>query len=63
MVVAASREGDESSCVLEKMEDVVFRSCLQRPKDVIFEGFVTDFDHGIGGRRKKMMMMMKKKKE
>ena len=37
-MVAVSSEGDESSCVLEKMELVVFKSCLQRPKDVIFEG-------------------------
>ena len=60
MVVAASKEGDESFCVIEKMEVVVFRYCLQRLKDVIFEGFVREFGYGVGGRRKKMK---KKKKE
>ena len=59
MVVGASREGDESSCVLKKMVVIVFRSCLQRPKDMIFEGFVREFGYGVGGRRK---MMMKKKR-
>ena len=49
MMVAVSREGDESSYVLEKIEVVVFRSCLQRPKDVIFEGFVREFGYGVEG--------------
>ena len=35
------RGNGESFCVvLEKMEVGVFRSCLQRPKSVIFEGLV-----------------------
>ena len=37
-MVAVLNGEDESSCVLEKMELVVFRSYFQRPKDVIFEG-------------------------
>ena len=40
MVVAVSRKGNESSCVLEEIEIVVFKFCLYRPKDVIFEGLV-----------------------
>ena len=39
-MVAVSRGKEESYCVLEEMEVVVFESCLQRPKDVIFEGLV-----------------------
>ena len=39
-MVTVSSEGDESSCVLEKMEVVVFKSYLQRSKSVIFEGLV-----------------------
>ena len=38
VMVVVSRGEDESSYVLEEMEVVVFESCLQRPKDVIFEG-------------------------
>ena len=37
-MVAVLNGKDESSWVLEEMELVVFDSCLQRPKDVIFEG-------------------------
>ena len=40
VVVAVSRGSDESSYALEKMEVRVFEFCLQRPKDVIFEGLV-----------------------
>ena len=42
MKVAATRGKDESSCVLEEMELVMCRSCLQRSKDVIFEGFSSE---------------------
>ena len=59
MVVVGSREGDGSSCIFEKMEVVGIKSCLQRLKDVIFEGYVREFGYGVSGRRKKM----KKKKE
>ena len=38
MVEVSSEGKDESFCVLEKMEVVVFKSCLQRSKSVIFEG-------------------------
>ena len=41
------------------MKRVVFRSCFQRPKDVVFEGLGESFGYGGGGERKKMM---KKKK-
>ena len=63
VMVAVSNGEDKSSCVLEKMDGlVVFKSSLQRPKSVIFEGLVREFGYGVGGRRKKMMMMKKKKK-
>ena len=39
-MVPVSRGEDESSCVLEEIKVGVFESCLQRPKDVIFEGLV-----------------------
>ena len=39
-MVAISRGKDESSCVLEKIQLVVFKSCLQRSKDMIFKGLV-----------------------
>ena len=39
MVVVSSGR-DKSSCVLDKMKVVVFESCLQRSKDVIFEDLV-----------------------
>ena len=35
------------------MELVVCRSCLQRPKDVVFEGFSESFGYGGGGERNK----------
>ena len=38
VVVAVIREGDKNSCALKKMELIMFDSCLQRLKDVIFEG-------------------------
>ena len=38
VMVAILNGEDKSSCVLEEIEVVVFRFCLQRPKDVIFEG-------------------------
>ena len=48
MVVVAVLNGEgESSCVLEEMELVVFRSCLQRPKSVIFERFVRGYGYGF----------------
>ena len=31
----------------------MFRSCLQRPKSVIFEGLVTRFGYGVGGESEK----------
>ena len=40
-----------------KMEVVVCRSCLQRPKDVIFEGVVTRFGYGLA-----MVLVLVKKK-
>ena len=47
---------DESFCVLvEKIKVGVFRSCLQRTKNVIFEGLVTRFGYAVGGERKKKM--------
>ena len=33
--------------VLEKMEFVVFKSYLQRPKNVIFEGFMRRYGYGV----------------
>ena len=41
------------------MKLVVFRSCLQRPKYVAFEGLSESFGYGSGGERKRKM---KKKK-
>ena len=41
------------------MKLVVFRSYLQRPKDVVFEGLSEIFGYGSGGEKKKKM---KKKK-
>ena len=35
------------------MKLVVFRSCLQRPKDTVFEGLSESFGYGEGGERKK----------
>ena len=51
MMAVLNRE-DESSWVLEETELVVFDSCLQRPKDVIFEGL-----------NEEGLVMMKKKKK
>ena len=45
------------------MKLVVFRSCLQRPKDVVFEGLSESFGYGGGGERKKKMKKKKKKKK
>ena len=53
VMVAVSNGEDESFCVLEKMGLVVFRSYLQRPKDVIFGELVWSFGYGGGGERKK----------
>ena len=53
VVVAVSNGEDESSCVLERMGRVVFKSCIRRPKSVIFEGLVRGFSYGVGGERKK----------
>ena len=39
MMVAVLSEERESSWVLNEMEFVVYRSCLQKTKDVVFEGF------------------------
>ena len=39
----------------------MFRSYLQRPKDVVFEGLSESFGYGGGGERKKKMK--KKKRE
>ena len=39
MVVAVLKVDDEGSWALGKIRLVVFRSYLQRPKDVVFEGF------------------------
>ena len=36
--MTVTREKDENSCVVEEMELIVCRSCLQKSKDVIFEG-------------------------
>ena len=41
----------------------MFRSCLQRPKGVIFEGLVTRFGYGVGGERKKKKEKKKEKKK
>ena len=35
------------------MKLIVFRSCLQRPKDVVFKGLSKSFGYGEGGERKK----------
>ena len=51
MVVASNGE-DESSCFLRKMAVVVFKSCFQRPKDVIFKGLVRRFGYDVHGERK-----------
>ena len=45
MVAIFNGEG-ESSCILEKIELVVFKSSLQRSKSVIFEGFVRRHSDG-----------------
>ena len=59
VVIADPRRKDESFCaLLEEMEVGAFRSCLQKPRGVIFEGLVTRFGYGVGGERKK-----KKKKK
>ena len=52
-----NREG-ESSSVLEGMEVIVFDSCLQRPKDVIFKGLS---EEGLIIEVKKMKKKKKKK--
>ena len=41
----------------------MFRSCLQRPRSVVFEGLVTRFSYGVGGERKKKMIEKKKKRK
>ena len=40
----------------------MFRSCLQRPKSVIFEGLVTKFGYDVGVERKKKMEKKKRKR-
>ena len=52
--MAASNGEDENSSALEKMEVIVFKSCLQRPKSVIFEGLVRRFGYVLveKGRRR-----------
>ena len=47
VVVATSNGDDESFCAIEKMEIGVFKSCLQRLKDVLFEGLVMRFGYGV----------------
>ena len=53
--MAVTKEEYENSCVLKEIRFVVFEPCLQRSKDVIFEGF-TDEGLVIGvvekGRRR-----------
>ena len=53
MVVAILDEQGESSRVLLEMRLVVYRPCLQRPKDVVFEGLGESFGYSGGGERKK----------
>ena len=42
VVVAVLNGEEESSWVLDEMEVVVYRLCLQRPKDVVFEGLSSE---------------------
>ena len=39
--------GGKSPCVLEEIRFIMFESCLQRPKDVIFERLSERFSYGI----------------
>ena len=40
----------------------MFRSCFQRPKNVIFEGLLSRFGNGVGEERKKKMEKKKRKR-
>ena len=42
MKVAVLNGEQESSWILDEIEVTVYRSCLQRPKDVIFEGLSSE---------------------
>ena len=53
VMVAITRGENENSCVLEEIRLVVFESCLQRSKYVIFEGI------GISGEGLVMVVVEK----
>ena len=63
VMVAVWSGVDESSCVLVRMKVVVFESCLQKSKDVIFEGISDEGLVMVSWRMKKKKMKMMKKVE